>query len=139
MIVEVYKKEKDRNGKVRERLTDTKILISGKEIHLKFTTKIYLQMEEEICTLDDLYSLLHGQDRWHEDKIPALVGLMTGGEVTPKEILEEDVATLNALKEKVAEVVAKAVRLKEKKYEEDDDSVHDEVLEEIEKKEAKAD
>lgn len=139
MIVEIYKKEKDRNGKPKERLKETKILIGKKEVRLKFTVPIYLQMEEEICTLDDLYGMLHGQDRWHEDKIPALVSLMTGGEITPKEILQEgDVATLNALKDKIAEVVATAVRMREKKYD-DDDSVHDEVLEEIEKKETRAD
>ena len=139
MIVEIYEKGKDSRGKPKDRLKDTKIYIGQKEINLKFTVPIYLRMEDEICTLDDLYSMLHGQDRWHEDKIPALVSLMTGGEVTPKEILQNsDVATLNALKDKIAEVVATSVRMREKKYD-DDDSVHDEVLEEIEKKEAKAD
>ena len=63
---------------------------------------------------------------------------MTEGEITADEILkEEDPATFRALLEDIQAVIAKAMTMKEKKY--DDDSVHDEVLEEIEKKEAKAD
>ena len=39
--------------------------------------------------------------------------------------------------DEIQRVIAQAMTMKEKKY--DDDSVHDEVLEEIEKKETKAD
>jgi hypothetical protein len=39
--------------------------------------------------------------------------------------------------DEIQAVIAKAMTMKEKKY--DDDSIHDEVLEEIEKKDKKAD
>ena len=63
---------------------------------------------------------------------------MSGGTVTAKDILaEDDPTTMRALIDEIQRVIAQAMTMKEKKY--DDDSVHDEVLEEIEKKEAKAD
>lgn len=139
MIIETYKKEKDAKGKTREVLTGRKIMLGGKEVKLKFTVPVYLQMEEEICTLDDLYSLLHSQERWKKDKLPKLISIMSGGEITPSEVLAEagDVATLRELIDEIGNVAAAAVRMKEKRYE--DDSVHDEVLEELEKKGTKAD
>ncbi len=139
MVVEIYKKEKDAKGKTREVLTGRRIMLGKKEVKLKFTVPIYLQMEEEICTLDELYDLLHSRDRWKKDKLPALIHIMSGGEITPSEVLAEagDVATLRELIDEIGNVAAGAVRMKEKKYE--DDSVHDEVLEELEKKETKAD
>ena len=44
---------------------------------------------------------------------------------------------MKALIDEATRVIAKAITMKEKKY--DDDSVHDAVLEDIEKKEARAD
>lgn len=134
MVLEIY--DKDEKGK--DHLKETKILVAGKEIKLKFTLPIWIRMEEEICTLDDLYTMMHSKGRFKEDKIPALIAMMSGDEVTPKEVLREcDVATMRALIDEIMATAAKAMRMKEKKY--DDDSVHDEVLEEIEKKEPKAD
>ena len=136
MVEEIYRKGKDR--KEKDQLIRRRILIGEKEIKLKFTMPIWIQMEEQICTLDDLYTMMHSQERFHEDKIPALIALMSGGDVTPKEVLREcDVATMRALIDEIGKVAAEAMQMKEKKY--DDDSVHDEVLEEIEKKEPQAD
>lgn len=133
MVIETRTRK---NGK--DRVTGQKITIGGKEIRLKFTMKIWLQVEDEICLLDDLYTMMHSKGRFEEDKIPKLAEIMCGGTVTAKEILEEDdPTTMRALIDEIQKVIAQAMTMKEKKY--DDDSVHDEVLEEIEKKEIKAD
>ena len=133
MVQDIIEKK---NGK--ERVKRTRILIGGKEIKLKFTMPIWLQMEDEICLMDDLYTMMHSKGRFEEDKIPKLAEIMAGGEITAKEVVEEDdVATMRALMDEIQKVIAQAMTMKEKKY--DDDSVHDEVLEEIEKKETKAD
>lgn len=134
MVVEYM--EKDRNGK--ERVKERKFFIGEKEITLKFTMPMWYRMEEEICILDDVYTMMGSKDRFQEDKIPALIALMSGDAVTPKEVRREiDPPTMKALIDEATRVIAKAITMKEKKY--DDDSVHDAVLEEIEKKEARAD
>lgn len=133
MVVEIREKK---NGK--DRTKERKIYIGEKEIRLRFTMPMWYRMEEEICVLDDLYTMMHSRERFHEDKIPALIALMSGDEVTPKEVLREiDPAAMKAVIEEIMDTVAKAVSMREKKY--DDDSVHDAVLEEIEKKGARAD
>lgn len=133
MVIELRTKK---NGK--DRATGQKILVAGKEVRLQFTMKIWNQVEDEICLLDDLYTMMHSKGRFEEDKIPKLAEIMAGGEITAKEVMEEDdVATMRALMDEIQKVIAQAMTMKEKKY--DDDSVHDEVLEEIEKKETKAD
>ena len=133
MVIELRTKK---NGK--DRTTGQKILVAGKEVRLQFTMKIWNQVEDEICLLDDLYTMMHSKGRFEEDKIPKLAEIMAGGEITAKEVVEEDdVATMRALMDEIQKVIAQAMTMKEKKY--DDDSVHDEVLEEIEKKETKAD
>jgi hypothetical protein len=94
-------------------------------------------MEDEICLMDDLYDMMHSKGRFGRGKMPALAELMSGGEITQDDVLkEEDPATIRALMEEIQNVIAKAMTMKEKKY--DDNSVHDETLEEIEKKETKA-
>lgn len=133
MVQDIIEKK---NGK--ERVKRTRILIGGKEIQLKFTMPIWLKMEDEICLLDDLYTMMHSKGRFEEDKIPKLAEIMSDGTVTAKDILaEDDPTTMRALIDEIQRVIAQAMTMKEKKY--DDDSVHDEVLEEIEKKETKAD
>ena len=133
-MVEELLKRKD--GKTK--LIRTRILIAGKEVKLKFTMPIWLRMEDEICLLDDVYTMMHSKGRFAPDKIPALAELMSGGEITAKEVLaENDPSTMRSLMDEIEKVMATAITMKEKKY--DDDSVHDEVLEEIEKKEPKAD
>lgn len=133
MVIELRTKK---NGK--DRATGQKILVAGKEVRLQFTMKIWNQVEDEICLLDDLYTMMHSKGRFEEDKIPKLAEIMAGGEITAKEVMEEDdVATMRALMDEIQKVIAQAMTMKEKKY--DDDSVHDEVLEEIEKKEPGAD
>lgn len=133
MVIETRTRK---NGK--DRVTGQKITIGGKEIQLKFTMKVWLQVEDEICLLDDLYTMMHSKGRFDEDKIPKLAEIMCDGAVTAREILEEDdPTTMRALIDEIQKVIAQAMTMKEKKY--DDDSVHDEVLEEIEKKETKAD
>ena len=125
-----------KNGK--ERVKKTRILVAGKEVKLKFTMPVWLKMEDEICLLDDLYTMMHSKGRFDEDKIPKLAEIMSGGTITAKEILaEDDPTTMRALIDEIQRVIAQAMTMKEKKY--DNDSVHDEVLEEIEKKETKAD
>ena len=125
-----------KNGK--ERVKKTRILVAGKEVKLKFTMPVWLKMEDEICLLDDLYTMMHSKGRFEEDKIPKLAEIMSDGTITAKEILaEDDPTTMRALLDEIQRVIAQAMTMKEKKY--DDDSVHDEVLEEIEKKETKAD
>ena len=127
-VVEIRKKK---NGK--DYLVGKKIVIGGKEVKLKFTMPIWLKMEDELCLLDDLYTVMHSKGRFEEDKIPKLAEMMTGGEIAAKEIAEGcDPATMKALMEEIQNVIAGAMTMKEKKY--DDDSVHDETLEEIEKK-----
>ena len=134
MVVEY--REKDKQGK--DRLKERKFFIGDKEIQLRFTMPMWYRMEEEICILDDVYTMMGSQDRFREDKIPALIAMMSGDVVTPKEVRREvDPATMKALIDEVTRVIAQAITMKEKKY--DDDSVHDAVLEEIEKKEAGAD
>ena len=64
--------------------------------------------------------------------------ILASGEITAAEVVaENDPATMRALIDEIQKVIAQAMTMKEKKY--DDDSVHDETLEEIEKKETKAD
>lgn len=134
MVVEYM--EKDKHGK--ERMRERKFYIGEKEITLRFTMPMWYRMEEEICILDDVYTMMGSQDRFHEDKIPALIAMMSGDVVTPKEVRREiDPPTMKAIIDEITRVIAQAITMKEKKY--DDDSVHDAVLEEIEKKEARAD
>lgn len=133
MVIELHEKK---NGK--DRVTGRKILIGDKEITLRFTMPMWYRMEEEICILDDLYTMLSSQGRFAVDKLPALVAMMSGDAVTPKEVLREsDPATMKALIDEVMATVARAISMKETKYE--DGSVHDETLEEIEKKGPAAD
>ena len=127
---------KDEKGK--ERVERVRVTISGKEMKLRFTQPMWFRMEDEICTLDDLYTMLHSKGRLHKDKIPMLCEIMSGGAITADDVMrEEDAATIRTLIDEIEATVAKAVTMKEKKY--DDDSVHDEVLEEIEKKDQRAD
>ena len=134
MVQEIVRK----NARGKDEHVGRKVFIGKKELKLRFTMPIWFRMEDEICLMDDLYTMMHSKGRFNKDKIPALVEIMTEGEITADEILkEEDPATFRALLEDIQAVIAKAMTMKEKKY--DDDSVHDEVLEEIEKKEAQAD
>lgn len=127
---------RDENGK--ETIVGEEIRVGGKVISLRFTMTMWYRLENEICILDDLYTMMHEKGRFREDKLPALISMMSGEEITPKELLREaDPATMRALIDKATEVIAKAVTMRERKY--DDDSVHDETLEEIEKKEPRAD
>ena len=122
---------RDENGK--ETIVGEEIRVGGKVISLRFTMTMWYRMEKEICILDDLYTMMHEEGRFREDKLPALISMMSGEEITPKELLREaDPATMRALIDKVTEVIAQAVTMRERKY--DDESVHDETLEEIEKK-----
>lgn len=134
MVQEIVKK----NSKGREQIIGRKIFIGGKEVKLRFTMPMWIQMEDEICTLDDLYTMMHSKGRLKKDKIPRLTEIMTDGEIKTEDVLhEEDPATIQMLISEIQNVTAKAISMKEKKY--DDDSVHDEVLEDIEKKDQKAD
>ena len=134
MVQEIVTK----NAKGRDEVIGRKIFINGKEVKMKFTMPIWYRMEDEICLLDDLYTMMHSKGRFKKDKIPALAAMMTGDEITADEILaENDPATMRALLDEIQAVIAKAMTMKERKY--DDDSAHDEVLEEIEKKGTKAD
>ncbi len=133
MIFEIYRKENGKDKKIR-----TEIRIGGKAVALQFTMAIWKRMEKEICMVDDLYTMMHSPERWNRENIPALTEMMTGGTITADEVMaEEDPATMKRLIEEIQSVIAKALTMSEKKY--DDDSVHDETLEEIEKKEPRAD
>ncbi len=134
MVEEIIRK----NEKGKDEIVRTRIMINGKEARLRFTQKMWYRMEDEICVLDDLYTMMHSKGRFKKDKIPALAELMTGGEITAEEVIRDtDPATMRALIDEIQRVIAQAVTMKEKKY--DDDSIHDEVLEEIEKKDQGAD
>jgi hypothetical protein len=134
MVLEIV--EKDKQGK--ERVKETKIFVGEKEIRLRFTMPMWYRMEREICVLDDVYTMMHERDRFEPDKVPALIAMMSGDVITPKELIREaDPSTMKALMNEAQRVMAEAITMKEKKY--DDDSVHDETLEEIEKKEPRAD
>lgn len=134
MVQEIVRK----NAKGKEEVIGRKILIGGKEVRLRFTMKMWYRMEDEICLMDDLYTMMHSKGRFGKGKMPALAELMSGGEITEADVMyEDDPATIRALMDEIQNVIAKAVTMKEKKY--DDDSVHDEVLEDIEKKDQKAD
>lgn len=133
MVQEILQK----NVRGRDVPIGQKIFVGGKEVKMKFTMPMWYRMEDEICLMDDLYTMMHSKGRFGRGKMPALVELMTGGEITQDDVIrEEDPATVRALMEEIQNVIAKAMTMREKKY--DDDSVHDETLEEIEKKEAKA-
>ena len=134
MVEEIIRK----NEKGKDEIVRTRIMINGKEARLRFTQKMWYRMEDEICVLDDLYTMMHSKGRFKKDKIPALAELMTGGEITAEEVIRDtDPAMMRALIDEIQRVIAQAVTMKEKKY--DDDSIHDEVLEEIEKKDQRAD
>ena len=133
MVQEIIRKnERGKNEVIRQR-----ILIGGKEVKLKFTMPMWYRMEDEICLMDDLYDLMHSKGRLKRGRMPALAELMSGGEIAQDDVLkEEDPATIRALMDEIQNVIAKAVSMKERKY--DDNSVHDETLEEIEKKDQQA-
>lgn len=134
MVYEILRK--DAVG--RDMRVGQKICIGGKEVKLRFTMPIWREMEEKICLLDDVYSVMHSKERLHRENIPALAELLSGGVITADEIMkEEDPATIHALMDEIGITISKSVTMKEKKYE--DDSVHDETLEEIEKKDPRAD
>ena len=137
MVYEILEK----NEKGKDEVVGKEVTIGGKELKLKFTMPMWLQMEEEIVLIDDLYTLMHSKGRFKKENIPALTEIMSGGEITAKDVMkayrEEDPATMRALIDEIQSVIAKAMTMKEKKYK--DDSVHDEVLEELEKKEPRAD
>lgn len=128
---------KDKKTKT-ETIIRKRILINGKELKMQFTMPIWYRMEEEICCLDDLYTMMHSKGRLHEENIPALAALMSGGTFTAREIARDCTpADMRAIIDEISRIVAEAVTMKEKKDEDDD--VHDEVLEELEKKDSKAD
>ena len=132
-VIEMRRK---RNGK--DVLIGQKVMIGGKELKMKFTMPIWLKMEDEICLLDDLYTMMHSKGRFGPGKIPKLCEIMSEGVITEEDVIAEtDPATIRTLIDEIQRVIAQAMTMKEKKY--DDDSVHDETLEEIEKKETKAD
>ena len=134
MVQEIVTK----NAKGRDEVIGRKIFINGKEVKMKFTMPIWYRMEDEICLLDDLYTMMHSKGRFGRGKMPALAELMSGGEITQDDVLkEEDPATIRALMEEIQNVIARAMTMREKKY--DDNSIHDETLEDIEKKEKRAD
>ena len=128
---------KDKKSKT-ETIIRKRILINGKELKMQFTMPIWYRMEEEICCLDDLYTMMHSKERLHEENIPALAALMSGGTFTAREIARDCTpADMRAIIDEISRIVAEAVTMKERKDEDDD--VHDEVLEELEKKDSKAD
>ena len=75
MVQEIVKK----NGKGKEEVVERKIFIGGKEVKLKFTMPMWFRMEDEICIMDDLYTMMHSKGRFGKGKMPALVELMTDG------------------------------------------------------------
>lgn len=126
-----------RDGNGKEQVERIRVTISGKEMKLRFTMPMWYRMEDEICTLDDLYTMMHSKGRLHKDKIPLLCEIMSDGAITADDVMrEKDAATIRTLIDAIEAEVVKAVTMKEKKY--DDNSVHDEVLEEIEKKDQRA-
>ena len=134
MVQEIVRK----NARGRDETVGQKIFIGEKEVRLRFTMPMLFKMEDEICLIDDLYDMMHSKGRFGRGKMPALAELMSGGEITQDDVLkEEDPATIRALMEEIQNVIARAMTMREKKY--DDNSIHDETLEDIEKKEKKAD
>ena len=134
MVQEIVRK----NARGRDETVGQKIFIGEKEVRLRFTMPMWFKMEDEICLMDDLYDMMHSKGRFGRGKMPALAELMSGGEITQDDVLkEEDPATIRALMEEIQNVIARAMTMREKKY--DDNSIHDETLEDIEKKEKKAD
>ena len=85
MIQEIVTK----NEKGREEVIGRKIFINGKEMKLKFTMPIWFRMEDEICLMDDLYTMMHSKGRFAKGKIPALTEIMTDGEITANDVLRE--------------------------------------------------
>lgn len=135
MVEEIIRKnEKGKNEVVR-----TRIMIGKKELKLQFTMPMWYRMEDEVCVMDELYDKMHSRGRFGKNAIPKLVEIMTDGEITAEEYMRniDHPSTMRAVIDEIQRVIADAVTMKEKKY--DDDSVHDVVLEEIEKKETRAD
>lgn len=134
MVQEIVKK--DAVG--RDKPVAKKIFINGKELKLKFTMPIWRDMEERVCILDEVYTVMHSKERLHKENIPTMAEIMSRGEITADEIMEHcDPASMQAMIDEITLVIAREISMKEKKY--DDHSVHDETLEEIEKKEPRAD
>lgn len=134
MVQEIVRK----NARGRDEVVGQRIFIGEKEVRLRFTMPMWFRMEDEIVLMDNLYDMMHSKGRFGRGKMPALVELMTDGAISQDEVLkEEDPATIRALMEEIQNVIARAMTMKEKKY--DDNSIHDETLEDIEKKEKKED
>ena len=127
-----------KNARGRDEVVGQRIFIGEKEVRLRFTMPMWFRMEDEIVLMDNLYDMMHSKGRFGRGKMPALVELMTDGAISQDEVLkEEDPATIRALMEEIQNVIARAMTMKEKKY--DDNSIHDATLEDIEKQEKKAD
>lgn len=125
------------NEKGKPQVSGQRITVNGKVLKLRFTMQMWYRMEDEICLLDDLYTELHGKGRLKKI-VPAMLEMMSGGEITKRDLQEEsDPATMKAVIEEIQRVVAQSVSMKEKIQ--DEDEIHDKVLEDLEKKEQRAD
>ena len=125
------------NEKGKPQVSGQRITVNGKVLKLRFTMQMWYRMEDEICLLDDLYTERHGKGRLKKI-VPAMLEMMSGGEITKRDLQEEsDPATMKAVIEEIQRVVAQSVSMKEKIQ--DEDEIHDKVLEDLEKKEQRAD
>lgn len=125
------------NEKGKPQVSGQRITVNGKVLKLRFTMPMWYRMEDEICLLDDLYTELHGKGRLKKI-VPAMLEMMSGGEITKRDLQEEsDPATMKAVIEEIQRVAAQSVSMKEKIQ--DEDEIHDKVLEDLEKKEQRAD
>ena len=105
-----------------------KIVIAGKTINLTFNMHDWERVEDEVCTLDELDSALTKKGRIKN--IYKLVAILAHDEVITPEWLSLNVQPyqIKALVQEINTTIIKALNRKD-----DDNTVHDTVLEEIQK------
>ena len=112
------------------------IILDNHEIEVQFTMPIWEKIEEKVGLIDNFEEIMNSKGRLR--KIAEMVAIMSVRQpCSAEEIFRAmepgDVRTIVA---ELRRVIREALRMDEKKGE---DGVVDEVLEEIEKKEARAD
>lgn len=114
-------------------MNQTTIILKKREIALKFTIDAWEQMENEVCTLDELDAKMASKGRLRV--IAALLSILSQYSAGPALTKDEAWALLCPANVKRASdgIVKEVVRAMKMESENDDDGVVDVVLEEIEK------
>lgn len=112
------------------------ITIGHKEYELQWTMPVWEQFEDQICLVDELDGVLNRKGRLH--KIAHMVAIMSVEQpcATEKIFRDMEPSDVRVIVAEIRRVIQAGLKMKVKHGE---DKVVDEVLEEIQKKEAQAD